>query len=146
MPSAARDDAAAGTGEALAVRRAEMDNLEARFGALMEDLAANPAFPGQDRRMTALIAAYRADRKALIDVLFAVELDETERERAYQRGLADGRASGRRTSRHAFAGARPGCYPGRDLIAIRPGLRPEAGPIPDIPIAPVIRLAGTQNR
>jgi hypothetical protein len=97
MPGVARDDAAAGTGEALAVRRIEMDNLEVRFAGLMEHLAANPAFPGQDRRMTALIAAYRADRKALIDLMFAVELDETEREKAYQRGHADGLAAAART-------------------------------------------------
>src|SRR5580704_4422478 len=81
MPGMAQTGAAAETGPGCGCRRRSMDGLEARFGALLEDLAADRDRPDLVRRIL-LTAAYREDRKALTDLLFAVELDGIEKERA----------------------------------------------------------------
>ncbi len=77
MPEMTQDDPLPGA----ACRNREMDTLEARFGALMEDLATNPDRPDLARRMSLLTAAFREDRAELVNLRFAVELAAIERDR-----------------------------------------------------------------
>ena len=112
-PDSAQAGAAAETGTGCGCRRRDMDTLEARFGALMDAIAADPDRPDLARRMNLLTAAFREDRDELAKKMFVGALDEAEIERAYQRGRADERAAARvpaqRRGRHSAAGApRPG--------------------------------------